>query len=62
LIVNKKCCKEKLVLESRLVCKKKEKKTALTVAADAKICVKYETNTHYRRILVTPLRTNAGDI
>jgi hypothetical protein len=25
LIVNKKCCKEKLVLERRLVCKKKEK-------------------------------------
>jgi hypothetical protein len=35
LIVNKKCCKEKLVLERRLVCKKKEK-TVLNVAADAK--------------------------
>jgi hypothetical protein len=35
LIVNKKCCKEKLVHERRLVCKKKEK-TVLNVAADAK--------------------------
>jgi hypothetical protein len=26
LIVNKKCCREKLVLERRLVCKKKAKK------------------------------------
>jgi hypothetical protein len=32
----KKCCKEKLGLERRLVCKKKEKKTVLNMAADAK--------------------------
>jgi hypothetical protein len=35
LIVNKKCYREKLVLERRLVCKKKEK-NVLNVAADAK--------------------------
>jgi hypothetical protein len=34
-MVNKKWCKEKLVLERRLVCKKKEK-IVLNVAADAK--------------------------
>jgi hypothetical protein len=59
LIVNKECCKEKLVLERRLVCKKKEKNCVncrcINVGA-------YEINAHYRRILVTPLRTNAGDI
>jgi hypothetical protein len=61
LIVNKKRCKEKLVLERRLICKKKEK-----------ICVKRgcrcknvdacETNAQFCRILVIPLRTNTGDI
>jgi hypothetical protein len=35
LIVNKKCYREKLVLERCLVCKKKEK-NVLNVAADAK--------------------------
>jgi hypothetical protein len=35
-MVNKKCCREKLVLERRLVCKKKAKKKLLNVAANAK--------------------------
>jgi hypothetical protein len=39
MIVNKKYCKEKLDLERRLVCKKKEK-TVLDVAADAITCNK----------------------
>jgi hypothetical protein len=37
LIVNKKCCREKLVLERRLVCKKKAKNCVkINVAANAK--------------------------
>jgi hypothetical protein len=40
---------------------RKKKKTVLNVAGDAKTDA-YETNAHYRRILVTPLRINASDI
>jgi hypothetical protein len=61
LIVNKKCCKEKLILERRLVCKKKEK-NRVKRACRCKNVDAYETNAHYRRILVTPLHTNEGDI
>jgi hypothetical protein len=61
LILNKKCCKEKLVLERRLVCKKKEK-NCVKRGCRCKNVDAYETSAHYRRILVTPLRTNAGDI
>jgi hypothetical protein len=39
---------------------RKKDKTVLNVAA--KNVDAYERNAHYRRILVTPLRTNAGDI
>jgi hypothetical protein len=46
LIVNKKYCREKLV-----------KRGSRCKNVDA-----YETNAVYRRILVTPLRSNAGDI
>jgi hypothetical protein len=48
-------------LKNRLVCIKKEK-TELNVTAECKMVDAYETNTHYRRILVTPRRTNASDI
>jgi hypothetical protein len=34
----------------------------LNVAADAKNLDAYETNAQYRRILVIPFHTNAGDI
>jgi hypothetical protein len=61
LIINKKCCKEKLVLKRRLVCKKKEE-NCINRGCRCKNVDAYETNAHYRRILVTPLRTNAGVI
>jgi hypothetical protein len=45
---------------------REKKKTVLNVAADRSCRCKnvdaYETNAHYRRILVTPFRTNAGDV
>jgi hypothetical protein len=60
LIVNKKCCKEELVLERRLVCKKKQK-NCVKRGCRYKNVDAYETNAHYR-LFVTPHRTNAGDI
>jgi hypothetical protein len=61
LIVNIKYCREKLVLDRRLVCKKKEK-NCVKRGSRCKNVDAYETNAVYRRILVTPLRSNAGDI
>jgi hypothetical protein len=61
LIVNKKYCREKLVLERRLVCKKKAK-NCVKRSCRCKNVGAYETNAHPRRILVIPFRTNAGDI
>jgi hypothetical protein len=58
---NKKCCKEILVLESRPVCKKKEK-NCVKRGCRCKNVDACETNAHYRRIFVTPLRTNPSDI
>jgi hypothetical protein len=49
---------EKLVLERRLVCKKKEK-NCVKCGCRCKNVDAYEINAQYRRILVTPLRTNA---
>jgi hypothetical protein len=61
LIVHKKYCREKLVLERRLVCKKKAK-NCVKRGCRCKNVDAYETNAHPRRILVIPFRTNAGDI
>jgi hypothetical protein len=61
LVVDKKCCKEKLIFERRLVCKKKGQ-NCVKRGCKCKNVDAYERNAHYRRILVTPLRTNAGDI
>jgi hypothetical protein len=52
---------EKLVLVRRLVCKKKAK-NCVKRSCRCKNVDAYETNAHYRRILDTPFRTNAGDI
>jgi hypothetical protein len=60
-IVNKKCWREKLVLERRLVCKKKAK-NCVKRGCRCKNVDAYETNTRHRRILVTPFRKNPGDI
>jgi hypothetical protein len=49
LIVNKKYCREKLVLERRLVCKKKAK-NCIKRSCRCKNVGAYETNAHPRRI------------
>jgi hypothetical protein len=41
---------------------RKKKKNCVKRGCRYKNVDAYETNAHYRRILVTPLRTNAGDI
>jgi hypothetical protein len=61
LIVNKKHCKEKLVLGRCLVCNKKER-NCVKRDCRCKNVDAYETSAHYCRILVTPLRINAGDM
>jgi hypothetical protein len=49
LIVNKKCCREKLVLERRLVCKKKAK-NCVKRSCKYKNVDAYETNAQFCRI------------
>jgi hypothetical protein len=61
LIVNKKCCREKLVLERRLVCKKKAKNCGKR-GCKCKNVEAYGTIAQFCRILVIPFRRSAGDI
>jgi hypothetical protein len=61
LIVNKKCCRLKLVLERCPVCKKKEK-NCVKRGCKRKNVDAYETNAQFCRILVIPFRRSAGDI
>jgi hypothetical protein len=60
-IVNKKCCREKLILEKRLVFKKKAK-NFVKRGCKWKNVEAYETNAQFCRILVIPFRRSAGDI